>query len=238
MSRARTWLADLVLGVRLAVGDRNTPWGRLALMTIGIGIGVLVLLISTALPNWLQAQHERTVARTMTAVSAGNAHIPAAVLGASGDTEFRGDHVFGKLLQPMRPDAPPPAGLGRYPAPGELIVSPALADLLAEPGSELLRQRLPGTVAGTIDDDGLLSPGELYYYAGTTGLTEWNADYRIDDHFGEHAASTTATSADTLTLWTLGATVLLLPVVVFVISTTRLAEAARQRRLAALRLVG
>ena len=59
----RSWIADLVLGIRLAVGDRNTPWGRLALMTVGVGIGVLVLLASAALPNWAEAKDQRAAAR-------------------------------------------------------------------------------------------------------------------------------------------------------------------------------
>ncbi|MEU6133165.1 FtsX-like permease family protein [Saccharopolyspora sp. NPDC047091] len=238
MNRMRTWSTDLGLGVRLAIGDRNTPWGRLALMTTGIGIGVLVLLISAALPNWIDARQQRSAARDMTDASAVLSHVPAAVLGMNGGTVFGRAPVNGLLVQPGRPDAPLPAGLDRYPAPGELITSPALADLLAEPGSELLRQRLPGTVAGTIDDDGLLSPRELYYYGAATGLTEWNADYRVDDHFGEGYQDRSALTQDALLLWSVGACALLLPVVVFVISTTRLAEAARQRRLAALRLVG
>ncbi|MCA1195269.1 ABC transporter permease [Saccharopolyspora sp. 6V] len=238
MSRSRTWIADLVLGIRLAIGDRNTPWGRLALMTIGIGIGVLVLLASAALPNWLDARDQRIAARDMAHATAEQSQVPAAVLGLDGRTAFGREAVEGLLVEPRRPDAPLPAGLDHYPAAGELIVSPALADLLARPGTELLRDRLPGTVTGTIGDDGLLTPGELYYYAGASGLTEWNADYRVDDHFGETHDDKFNSTPETLMLWSIGACALLLPVIVFVISTTRLAEAARQRRLAALRLVG
>ncbi|GAA3358864.1 FtsX-like permease family protein [Saccharopolyspora gregorii] len=238
MSRIRSWIADLVLGIRLAVGDRNTPWGRLALMTVGVGIGVLVLLASAALPNWAEAKDQRAAARDLADAESDRWGIPAAVLGVDGRTTFHEHAISGVLLEPRGPDAPLPAGLDHYPAAGELIVSPALADLLARPDSALLRERLPGTVTGTIGDDGLLTPGELHYYGGATGLTEWNADYRVDDHFGETYDDKPTSTPDLLLLWAMGACALLLPVVVFVISTTRLAEAARQRRLAALRLVG
>lgn len=237
MSRLRTWAADLVLGVRLAIGDRHTPWGRLALMTVGVGIGVAVLLASAALPTWLDSRDQRTAQRAMVATSSVTAETPAAVLGMNGSTSFHEHSIQGRLLQAQRPDAPVPPGLDRLPGPGELVVSPALGELLAQPESELLRQRLAGHVVGHIGDAGLLAPGELYYYAGTAGLTEWNATYRVDDHFGEHRDDDSL-SQDAWLLWMTGICVLLVPVIVFVVSTARLAEAARQRRLAALRLVG
>ncbi|WP_258341083.1 ABC transporter permease [Saccharopolyspora gregorii] len=237
MSRIRTWTADLVLGARLAVGDRNTPWGRLALMTVGIGIGVLVLLISASLPTWLERHAERTAGRHMELTYETEPAASTAVLGLHDSTTFRGQRITGRLLQPQRPDAPLPAGLDHYPAVGELIVSPALADLLARPDSALLRERLPGTITGTIGDDGLLTPGELHYYGGASGLTEQAASIRVVDHFGE-TYRPPSYGESTWLLVLIGACALLLPVVVFVISTTRLAEAARQRRLAALRLVG
>ncbi|MEU6133163.1 FtsX-like permease family protein [Saccharopolyspora sp. NPDC047091] len=235
MSRIRTWTTDLVLGVRLAVGDRNTPWGRLALITVGVGTGVLVLLISASTPTWIEHQGERAAGRQMT-YDAAEAGPPAAVLGVQRSTIFQGQYINGRLLQPQRPDAPLPAGLDHYPAPGELVVSPALRELLARPDSALLRERLPGTIVGTIGDDGLVTPAELYYYGGTAELTEQTAESRVVDHYGETAEPDA--DAGNWVLVPVGATALLLPVVVFVISTTRLAEAARQRRLAALRLVG
>ncbi|MFR9729777.1 FtsX-like permease family protein [Saccharopolyspora sp. MS10] len=238
MSRLRAWFADLALGVRLAVGDRHTPWGRLALMTAGIGIGVAVLLASAAMPTMMDARDERSTARHMGWADAEDANLPALVLAVDGSTSFHGDVIHGKLVQPQRPDAPLPGGLGRYPAPGELVVSPALAELLAEPGSGLLRERLHGPVTGLIGQDGLLAPGELYFYQGATGLTGSNATHRVDHHYGEDADDGGSGLRELWLLWAVGVCVLLLPVAVFVISTTRLAEAARQRRLAALRLVG
>ncbi|WP_243787659.1 FtsX-like permease family protein [Saccharopolyspora gloriosae] len=237
MSRLRTWAADLILGVRLAIGDRHSPWGRLALMTVGVGIGVAVLLASASMPAWMDGRDARIAPRNMQAASSAQSHTPAAVLGIDATTSFHDKRIEGRKLQPQRPDAPLPAGLHRYPAPGELVVSPALQALLEEPGSELLRQRLDGRIVDQIGPEGLLVPGELYYYAGTTGLTEWNATHRVDDHFGE-AREPGSLPQDAWLMWVMGVSVLLLPVVVFVVSTARLAEAARQRRLAALRLVG
>ncbi len=60
--------------------------------------------------------------------------------------EFQGEASAGRLLQAERPGADLPPGLPRLPAPGELFVSPALADLLATPdGRRVLAPRLPGT---------------------------------------------------------------------------------------------
>ena len=99
MSRIRTWTTDLVLGVRLAVGDRNTPWGRLALITVGVGVGVLVLLISAALPTWLEHQEGRSAGRQMSH-AVGESGPPASVLGTDRYTTFQRPVSYTHLTLP------------------------------------------------------------------------------------------------------------------------------------------
>lgn len=52
------------------------------------------------------------------------------------------------------------------PAPGQLVISPALEQLLASPTGTGLRPRLSGVVVGTIGGAGLVDPGDLRFYAG------------------------------------------------------------------------
>lgn len=241
----RTRISDFRLGVRLAVGGSRTPWGRLTLATIGIGLGVAVLLLASSVPNMKQARDERQEARIggiYGAYSAGPSsaeHDPALLMARQG-TRFRGEHITGRALQPQDPDAPVPAGLEQLPGPGEMVVSPALRDLLQSPGAELLRPRLPGEVVGVIDKEGLVGPGELRYYTGATDLSAAGTGVAVvyPDKSPRAQPGSTGLSAQLWIVLAFGVVVLLVPVVVFVAGTTRLAEAARSRRLAALRLVG
>ncbi|RCW46146.1 FtsX-like permease family protein [Halopolyspora algeriensis] len=240
----RTRIGDFRLGVRLAVGGSRTPWGRLSLAAIGIGLGVAVLLLASSVPNMKQARDERQEARlagVYGAYSAGPSSVDQepVLLTAPQGTTFRGEHITGRALQPQVPDPPVPAGLEQLPGPGEMVVSPALQDLLQSPGAELLRPRLPGEVVGVIDKEGLVSPGELRYYTGVTDLSA--AGVGVAAVYPEKSSRTQPGDALPPQLWIMlafGVVVLLVPVVVFVAGTTRLAEAARSRRLAALRLVG
>ena len=42
------WAADLALGVRLSVSGGRAGWVRLALIAVGIGLGVAMLLVAAA----------------------------------------------------------------------------------------------------------------------------------------------------------------------------------------------
>ncbi|NEE07637.1 ABC transporter permease, partial [Streptomyces sp. SID7499] len=129
-----------------------------------------------------------------------------------------------------------PPGVERFPAPDTMVVSPALRELLDEPGNELLRERLPYEITGTIRDAGLSSPGELLYYAGSDTLTPANGGHRIggygDDRQGEPLPPLL------IVLVIMVCVVLLAPVAIFIATSVRFGGDRRDRRLAALRLVG
>ncbi|MFD5829956.1 FtsX-like permease family protein [Lentzea sp. NPDC060358] len=225
-------IADLALGVRLAVGGSRKSWARLLLQGLGIGLGVALLLFAASLPNAIGAREAREDARN--AVSEGTGTPP--LLAEQQHHAYRSGYVAGSYLKAVAPDPPLPRGIDRVPGDGEVFVSPALADLLASPEGELLKPRFPQRVVGTISESGLLHPGELLYYAGDATIQpdpENNFVYRWGLTYG-------GGGLDPL-LWMLsvvGLVVLLFPVLVFVGVATRLAAAQRDRRLAALRLVG
>lgn len=237
MSKLRRWAGDLLFGARLAVGSGRALWGRLALTAIGIGLGVAMLLLASSVQNMIDAREVRDNARPDGYASTKSITDPR-LLAASDSIPINGEQASGVLLDVERPDAPVPAGLPRNPMPGEMMVSPALARMLDDAESRGQLSRSSQTVAGVVGDEGLLGPGELFYYKGVEGLSpEAGSVERI----GDHIVSDQRSSSTDWELWvflTLGVAALLVPVVVFVASTTRLAEAARQRRLSALRLVG
>ncbi|WP_432096971.1 hypothetical protein [Streptomyces sp. bgisy100] len=67
-------------------------------------------------------------------------------------------------LRPLSPRPEPPPGVDRWPAPGEAVLSPALARALRSEGAP---ERY-GRTAGTIRDEGLAHPGERFAYVNPT----------------------------------------------------------------------
>ncbi|QHC25681.1 FtsX-like permease family protein [Streptomyces sp. GS7] len=232
----RGWARDLGMGIRFAVGGGREGWIRTLLTALGVGLGVTLLLGAASIPTMLETRAQRSDAR-LPIDPPDTAHRSAATLvSADVDTSFRGDPVRGRLLRPDGAKAPVPPGVGALPGPGEMVVSPALRDLIGSPEGRLLRERLPYKDVGTIGEPGLVGPGELAYYAGSATLTTGNGGHRTAG-FG---ARNVADPLDplVLTLLIVGCVVLLMPVAVFIATAVRFGGERRDRRLAALRLIG
>lgn len=230
------WVNDLALGVRIALGGGRSSWRRLALTGVGVGLGVALLLIGTSMPT---AFADRQARQDLSRVQPGEPRPPGvdALYREYTPEMFHGDEIMGSYVFPGGPSAPIPPGLQRIPGDGEIVVSPALADLLASPEGKQLRPRFPQRVVGTIAKEGLIGPNHLLFIAGDATI-ERN-DRTAFYGFGFNR--TTVPGRSTPWYWVLGligAVVLLLPVLVFVTIGTRLAGPERERRLAALRLVG
>ncbi|MFF5497876.1 FtsX-like permease family protein [Streptomyces aquilus] len=153
------------------------------------------------------------------------------------DTVFRGEKIRGRMVQPEGPAAPLPPGVLRYPRPGEMVVSPALHELLTAPGNGLLRERLAHPIAGEIGDAGLLAPGERVFYLVANDMAPDAGPTRRLDHFGKTYARKPL-PPELLLLCIAGIVVLLVPVGAFIAAAVRFGGERRDRRLAALRLVG
>ncbi|MFE4519949.1 FtsX-like permease family protein [Kitasatospora sp. NPDC056783] len=242
----RARLYPLLLGVRLVRGYGRSGWARVTLMAGGTALGVVVLLLAIAVPGMLQHRADRADARTVICAAADDR--PAAGCGLLGESVA--DSWYGRPLQRQlvatSADAPPP-GLSRLPAPGEVVLSPALRTLYGEPGNQALRDRLPGRVTETITADGLVQPDELLAYVGvgsTPGVsTQQFTGYGPLAHGATGPAVVAEAGAvadarkNTITL-AVGVIAVLTPVLLFLASCARLSAATRDRRLAALRLLG
>ncbi|MER5470173.1 FtsX-like permease family protein [Streptomyces sp. NPDC002685] len=238
---ARQWSRDLTMGARFAVTGGREAWVRVLLTAVGVGLGVALLLLTTAIPSALASRHDRERDRNdMTYSSVVKKKSDRTLLVASADTTFRDEDVRGRLLEPDGSRAPLPPGLSTFPAVGDMVVSPALDRLLKSPDGKLLRERLDYRVSGTIADRGLIGPHELAFYAGAddlgaTGLSTGRIE-RIDA-FGSSGQSE-AMDPVLLLLVLIVFVVLLMPVGVFIAAAVRFGGERRDRRLAALRLVG
>ncbi|MGI5190243.1 FtsX-like permease family protein [Promicromonospora sp. CA-289599] len=228
-------LGDLVLGIRLSVGGGRSGWARLALIAVGVGLGVTMLLIAAGIPTVLDARDARDGARSVNADQELSPGSPSALVQEVRST-YREDPVVGLMVQPEDDGAPLPPGVDRQLAPGDLVVSPALADLLASDDGAALQGRWGDRVVGTIGDEGLTGPEELRFYLGTDELTVATAT-RIQS-FGGAESPGEGLDPTLLLLVLVGMVVLLLPVAIFVSTAVRFGSESRDRRLAALRLVG
>jgi hypothetical protein len=231
------WARDLILGARLAWAGGRDGWVRAVMTAVGVGVGVAMLLAASSIPAMLQARHDRGMARDYTMFGGTPlAKSDRTLMVQPIDTTFRDAPVRGVALQPDGPTAPVPSGVKALPRPGEMVVSPALAKLLSSTDGALLRPRLPYRIAGTIGDQGLAGPREYAFYLGSDQLTGNPDAYRID-HFGGHNTSE-ALSPMLALLVVIIFVVLLLPIGVFIAAAIRFGDERRDRRLAALRLVG
>ncbi|NBE81456.1 FtsX-like permease family protein [Micromonospora rubida] len=150
-------------------------------------------------------------------------------------------------VAPLRPDAPPPPGLPRWPAPGEVFLSPALLDS-SDP--QALKQRY-GRYGGTIARHGLTGPAErLAYYRPPTDLAFDQREGRVaisgfgidpERMVGALSPSTVFVSGSSWTATDVAVLVLgavAIPTAVLVLLAVRSNAERRDRRLAMLDALG
>ncbi|PHQ49746.1 hypothetical protein BLA24_26205 [Streptomyces cinnamoneus] len=235
------------MGVRFTVTGGREAWFRTALTALGVGLGVALLMIAASVPQMMAQRQHREAARAPHVAEEGDEPVgrgPGTLILQRADTDFHDKPVAGVLLRPEGPKAPVPPGLREIPAPGEMVVSPALGRLLASADGAVLRERFPHRIVGTIGSSGLIGPSELSYYAGDDRITLdgphgpgiHDTPARVDA-FGT-AEEKEPISPVLLVLAIMTCVVLLLPVAVFMATAVRFGGERRDRRLAALRLVG
>jgi ABC-type lipoprotein release transport system permease subunit len=227
------WLNDLVIGIRLAVaGGRTAKSGvvRLILGTVGVGLAVMVLLVVSSVGAGTQSRGER---------SASQVPLTQPVPGVDplyltrSDTVFRDAHIGRLFAHAGGPNAPVPPGVDRIPGPDEAYVSPALAKLLVSPDGELLRPRFPQRILGTVAQAGLVKPNDLAAVLGSADSHARDAVYGFGAPY-----TPSPMPPPLLIVLVVGMVTVLVPVFIFVATSARIAGAERDRRLAALRLVG
>ncbi|MET7639806.1 ABC transporter permease [Streptomyces sp. NPDC005438] len=230
-------MREFVLGLRLLFGSGRGTRVRFALMTLGSSLGVCCLALVLTIPAILDARDGRGSAREPDTHSGKPTQHRTLVLNRSDPHGAKPFHrVF--LAQGTRYTPAPPPGLDRLPGPGEVFVSPALHDQLRrEPA---LKGLLPGRERGLISPEGLTDPSELYAYVGTDRSRLLRDDGTRDLRgFGVDYTPSPTVEPSTLDMlrFTL-ATLVLLPLAVFLSVCARLSAASRNRRLASLRLLG
>ena len=237
---------ELAIGASLATRGGRRALVRMWLTAAGLGLCVVVLLIGLSITSAMQARQARSDALGWIG-GMGDVPPPGAGLFEAHATNviYRGRSITGVYLAAVsgRPATPP--GVESFPKPGELVLSPALLDLLHSPADADLKVQVPGRVEGTIGAQGLTSPGDLRFYAGVPPSTEMtdpvNAQRVAAWGWGSYPTQdlTRETTDSYLQLLvTAGAVLVLVPLLIFVLIMSRLGTAGRRRRIAVFRLVG
>ena len=236
--RPRVLVRELALGARLTLAGGRTGLLRTAITALGVALGVAVLLVAASIPSIHGERQARGDARFDLGFDQVAGHGGAGVLVADAE------HALPRARHPRAAAAgrrcgrTGPAGRSpRVPRAGEVFVSPALRRLLATAdGRSLLAPRIPGRIAGEIAPSGLIGPTELAYYAGASGLVEGDGVRRLSA-FGTSGPHDGLNPILAL-LVVIVLVALLLPVAVLVGAAVRTGGEDRDRRLAALRLIG
>jgi FtsX-like permease family len=246
------------LGLRLAVSGGREAIVRLATLAVAVGLGVGLLLTALSAMNAVSAQNARHAWLWTGTVQepAGPAQAGADPLwwAISGD-EFAGHLVVRVDVAATGPASPVPPGIPGDPGPGQYYASPALASLLAGIPRDQLAGRYPGRLAGTIGDPALPSPDSLYVIVGhRAGQLARDPDAiavtAIARALPGRGVGTNPHGLDTPPpdqgvaaggvdlIFSVVALALLVPVLIFIATATRLSATRREQRFAAMRLVG
>jgi len=223
----------LAFGLRLAVRTDRAGRLRFILISGAVAVGLaLILGVLSVLPARVaiaDREARRTPAASEPAPATG-----AAVHRVSGP--WRGRTVTTVYVAVSGPVRELPPGLSRLPRPGEVAASPALRTALTEHPAEL-RARVPGRVTAVVGDEGLVGPRELFAWVGAR-QSELPPESPTVNRFGVAGPGQFYVSDDLRVALAVAFVGLLVPILAFMATASRLSAAARDRRLAVLRLVG
>ncbi|WP_283137825.1 ABC transporter permease [Rhizohabitans arisaemae] len=234
--------ALLRLNVRLLRGGGRGGLLGSGLTLVAVAVATTLLLFSVSVNVAFADRAARETWRNPAPAESG-----ARVIQAVG-TEFAGGKPIVVVdLAALDPGAPAPPGLPRFPRPGEVWLSSALAELAAELPADRLAARFPGERAGTVGDDALIHPDELVAVLGhRPGAPAVTAERPPGPDLTsvsptpikDFAGTETRLAVNYRILAAVAAVLMIVPLLVFGGAAARLTVARRDARLAALRLVG
>lgn len=245
-------MSSVLLGLRFL----RSPIGRFRIMLMAVGafVAAFALLSLAAIPSVVSRQQERFAEQSLTRAFLIDSE--PRFFASRSDDLWRSRFLTRIVVADGADGAEPPPWLERFPAPGEVMLSPALEQLrMTEP--ELAR-RFPQTAVDGIRADRLLTPEQLMAVVGVTaseldpsGLileiddgsvnseaaVEYYPDYGVVGFGGDDQLSGLDTRG--VRFLVLGSTMfILVPTAILVGASARLSWRTMERRLAALRLIG
>lgn len=240
--------------LKLAVVGSRSSYGRLTGITVGVAVGVCLLLLLWGGANGLNARDDRgawlretgsPAISIPTAAGDPAASGPATPVPLTPDTVlmranpvevFRDQLINRRDFAALSPTTAEIPGVPGPPAPGEYYASPALQRLIESTPRDQLGDRF-GQFAGTIGDAALPGPDSLVVVTGATE-TELRRSGRAFLVSGFTTNPYGASAAAYTTVLLIGAIAVFFPVLLLISIVTGLGAAQRRERFATLRLIG
>ncbi len=250
----------IALALRLVVNGGREALTRLVVLAVAVGLGVGLLLTAVAATNAVTTWNNRHAwFWTGTAwVPPGPATGAAPLWWHPGGDIFDGRPISWFDVAATGASSPVPPGISRDPGPGQYYASPALAALLRSTPADQLAGRYPGRLAGMIAGAALPSPGSLVIIIGrtpaqlahtpdsvqVTSISSTLVGWPVPPTEANPKGLTYApldpgggkSSIDLIL--SVVALAILIPVLIFIATATRLSAARREERFAAIRLAG
>jgi FtsX-like permease family protein len=221
-------------GLRLAVAGGREALARLVIIAAAVAVGVGLLLATLAGVNAVNAQLTRYASMYPNASTGGDAD---PLWWSTGQDYFHGKQIVRVDVAAAGPNAPTPIGVPTTPGPGEYYASPSMQNLLSGYPADQLRDRYPGRDLGTIGPAALASPDVLVIMVGgTPGEVAKLPLARRLTSVGDNTPAIPETAVDLILGGVAGG--LLIPVLIFIGTATRVSAARREQRFAAMRLIG
>jgi len=219
------------LAARVLRADRRARTSAI-LTGVGVAVATALVLLLVSLPYATEARAQRAIWQ-LDAPHPG----PQNTLSLAVSTDFTDEDEITRLDVSPIPKASTvvlPPGLPKLPGPGEVLVSPELAERVKALPASQLADRFGGEIVGTIGAEALEFPEQ---FVAVVGHSADNMPANATDVEG---FATGPIHSDGLLsiLAGVGIVVLVVPSLVLAASAARLTAARRERRLAALRLAG
>jgi hypothetical protein len=204
-------------------------------------LGVFLVLGAMAVPLVSDAQRERAYARTPVIDESQATGLKMTVIRDA----IQGRQLMRVATADVQPTGPLPPGVSALPRPGEVVVSPALRALI---GSDpAVGYRFPQRITGEVGRQGLVAPDELLAYVGVDAreltVSPGVVTAFQDASNGKYLGSMGTTEIERLltpsrVVSAAFGLFLAVPLSVLLAICVRFDASRRDRRLAALRLVG
>ncbi|GAA2946056.1 MULTISPECIES: permease [Streptomyces] len=232
--RTSTRTAGTLIRIGLAAG-RSTPGDRLRWWGLFCA-ALAVAFVTLATVATVATYHGRdTRADARGAVITDGKH--ATLLYREGADSVGNRPVSVIFLHPLTSEAPLPAGVSRWPEPGEVLLSP---ELLRTGHAEGIRTRY-GSFAGTVTTDGLVTPSERIAYVRVADTPPKDDDRWMHVAAFGSGGGATGEMADQkpvasplLALWALTG----LPALALTVVAARVGSRSRDRRSSLLQAIG
>ncbi len=215
--------------------------GRLALTASAIALGFLIILVFTASVNALTARQSHSLWRGINSTPIANASPLLYEIITEGNLNKWQNTSIDVLSVRATDNTSPMIANLPTPTEGEYYTSKALEKLIEQNPDEQINLRFGTVNLGTIPDKYVGSPDELLVFKG---MSQADADAKSQENkLGEvysYIQNPKPASFDGLVGFILifGGIILLFPIVMFIVIATQLGSAQREKRYAAMRLVG